>query len=1173
MNADFPASRAVCLALSLLCAPAMAEPEAAGKTADAGKEKDKKEEKEKKERVPSVIPSHLMQLAQKSTNTLLQWANGQSLDGELLSLENGVLTWKSPLFTDAMKLKAEALRRIDFNGKVSAPAGTFRFVLADGSHLTGDLTAATTDTLTLKSDRTGEIALRRDQVVRLERISGGALVRDASATPAVWSGSSQNSNGELSGSWYMAPGGMPATPSFNQTMYLKEKLPEKVEVELMLRTDERPDIALSLGAGSSAVRLETWENEIVLLEGSRFVPSTQKLTDQTRSLHLRLTWDRTAGKATLFSADGTVWCELNPEAKKPDEPAKPKEKKGGWLAGLRKKIIDDEPPEPSSTASPSAPEGVTLISRCPGLIVERLAVRSWNGNPLPALAAALPGVETDSGIIPGEVTSVQDGKFTIRAADGTEKQVPADEVRSIRRMEATFPKPAPETVELWYADGALLRGRITAARDGRVTVENPCVTAPVSAKIEGARSIRFTLPDKEEEAKLETLDTLSVGGRVLHGSLVFSGAALPAFQPTGALEATVPAAKEVILSRALPKDSVPKLSSAFLHLEGGQTIPAELHTVDRDRITFAAPGSEVKELPASAVHAVQFAPGELTGQSFSDPGWTATGKGVKRSKTQITLEAGGGVFHPLMSQGSELQFKMKTVDSMGSIRVRLFSQGADRPLKSSMNLLIADYGGTVYCGEEASEGQMNERGDINVKHGQPVTVKILLTGPEVALEINGQPAVRLSLEAGDKRRSGHGLVIESAGVWGQNPSSVRLSDFSVKLGAYQISAPFFTEEARKEALLLPRFRREDRPRHVLIGVNGDLLRGEIEGMTAEHIGFRSGMESFQVPRSRVTAAVWVLPPEKKAPDAKPSDKKEEPAAPPPDAQGLKLSGLLKKLGAKKSQKNDDPAAAGAPEKIEPDVWLSLTNGGQVALKGEKFAAAEVTGTHPLLGRMTIPSTLIQQVRTSAPGGNAASSALSSWRFELTPDPVIPGDGEGGDASPLAGKPAPDFKVPLLAGGDFTLNGAKGKVVVLDFWATWCGPCIQSLPGLMEEMAKFPEDKVVFLTLNQGESKDKVQKFLETRGWKMPVGMDGDTGVAKKYGVEGIPHTVVIGPDGKVIFVKTGFSSEGAKQIAEAVQKAMGGASPAPEKEKEEKPEPEKKPEPKKEEKADDPDVF
>jgi peroxiredoxin len=181
--------------------------------------------------------------------------------------------------------------------------------------------------------------------------------------------------------------------------------------------------------------------------------------------------------------------------------------------------------------------------------------------------------------------------------------------------------------------------------------------------------------------------------------------------------------------------------------------------------------------------------------------------------------------------------------------------------------------------------------------------------------------------------------------------------------------------------------------------------------------------------------------------------------------------------------------------------------------------------------------MVQSISLKSPGPGAAHTALASWALQNTPDPVLPGDEE--TSSPLVGKDAGKFKLPMLGGGAFTLADSLGKVIVLDFWATWCGPCVKSLPGLIEQMSGFPDDKVVFLAVNQAESEEQVQQFLDARELMMPVAFDADGKVARTYGVDGIPHTVVIDRDGKVAFVKTGYETGDEKKIAAAVRKALG----------------------------------
>jgi thiol-disulfide isomerase/thioredoxin len=203
---------------------------------------------------------------------------------------------------------------------------------------------------------------------------------------------------------------------------------------------------------------------------------------------------------------------------------------------------------------------------------------------------------------------------------------------------------------------------------------------------------------------------------------------------------------------------------------------------------------------------------------------------------------------------------------------------------------------------------------------------------------------------------------------------------------------------------------------------------------------------------------------------------------------------------------------------------------------ESFAKEIVTGTHELLGACRVPLKQVYLIRSRVPAENGAMVALKDWKLEFAPEPVLPET--GGESSPLLNQEAKPFKLPLLGGGDFDLAAEKGKVIVLDFWATWCGPCVKSLPEMIDELSVFAPEKVRFIGLNQAEGKDQVQRFLETRGWQFEVALDASQRVGQSFGVEGIPHTVIVGPDGKVAYVKTGYEPGGAKKIAEVVRKLL-----------------------------------
>jgi thiol-disulfide isomerase/thioredoxin len=151
-----------------------------------------------------------------------------------------------------------------------------------------------------------------------------------------------------------------------------------------------------------------------------------------------------------------------------------------------------------------------------------------------------------------------------------------------------------------------------------------------------------------------------------------------------------------------------------------------------------------------------------------------------------------------------------------------------------------------------------------------------------------------------------------------------------------------------------------------------------------------------------------------------------------------------------------------------------------------------------------------------------------------------------DPESLKGKPAPAIALKTLDGNDVLLAGMKGKVVLVDTWATWCPPCRASLPHIQKLATDktLAEKGLVVWAVNDKETKADVSKYMTDNKYTFTVPMDEKGEVLKAYFITGIPTTIVVGRDGTVKDAFVGYGGDAsAKKIDDAVAKAL--AEPAP----------------------------
>ena len=152
---------------------------------------------------------------------------------------------------------------------------------------------------------------------------------------------------------------------------------------------------------------------------------------------------------------------------------------------------------------------------------------------------------------------------------------------------------------------------------------------------------------------------------------------------------------------------------------------------------------------------------------------------------------------------------------------------------------------------------------------------------------------------------------------------------------------------------------------------------------------------------------------------------------------------------------------------------------------------------------------------------AESSTEPPASAEPTPQPEPDADVESTAAENSVeavwnGDSAMDFSAQTNAGDTFTLSEQAGTVVLINFWATWCGPCVEEMPALQDLYEEYGDsDNVRIILINAGESSQTVHRFLSQNGYTMPCIYDTDNTVNDQYGVMGIPYTVIFNKDGTV----------------------------------------------------------
>jgi peroxiredoxin len=131
---------------------------------------------------------------------------------------------------------------------------------------------------------------------------------------------------------------------------------------------------------------------------------------------------------------------------------------------------------------------------------------------------------------------------------------------------------------------------------------------------------------------------------------------------------------------------------------------------------------------------------------------------------------------------------------------------------------------------------------------------------------------------------------------------------------------------------------------------------------------------------------------------------------------------------------------------------------------------------------------------------------------------------GGPGTPLPNTASPDFALTDLNGQTMSLSSFKGKALLVNFWATWCEPCTEEMPEIQATQRQFAGKGLVVLAIDDGETPERVKKFIADHGYTFRVLLDRDETVGRKFAVNGLPAMFFIDREGNIRAQYRGYNT-------------------------------------------------
>lgn len=1019
--------------------------------------------------------------------SILYWKNGDQLPGQAISGTESQTSWKSFVFDAPLEISNTALAAIEFSisneaEKVDINGHAVR--LSNGDQINGNITSVDEKSVAISTAHHGDLILDKDSVEGIWTLASARRDRITFDDLSNW----KSSNGTLK-RWNLNVNRRLTTSTANTTIFNESELPDAVNIDVLLTSKSQLNFVLAFGATKNInligglPRIESWDDTIVFTDGAGNIePLFEPADGPLKRLQFSLVWDQKRRRIRIMDKFGKQLCDCECE------------------------------PGPRNILS-----GVFIQNRSKDLTVETLDVSE----------ATIANKNLQTGIerVNGEITQGKlksfDGKQWIVEHDEESVSIPANDFRAACLKILGKDEPAPSVPQnlhkaasnlatVFYHDGSVIKGEIAGLSDDFAELKTVHSDVPIQCLFAGLSTLQFP---KTAVKEVIASHHLKLTNTSLHGKLISGtnekgdvirwipvGGSKPV--PIKATDALITLQDHTQNNPVAANKSVDVLRSDMIYFRNRDLISCNIQSIDDKGINFTA-FSEKSFVAHSDIVAVELAaPLSETDVSTLDKDWYFSAKNeIVAEQTAEHLKINGsGRFdfgHPRLGDGNEIQFDMSwTRESSLEIKLLPFVENT-KEMSNEAGLEFAIRKNVIVTPNRIwHPGKRKAR------------VKVRLIAGRIEMSLNGR---KISII--QRQPSGHCCWIGIRSV--SEKSAITFSGFSTSQTVLPIG--LINKEKKRQALTIPRLQKQNPPKQILCARNGDLLRGHLHSLNADGIRFQSNLDDFKFTKELVGAIVWL-------------HREENPLA-ETDSSGHPVSTVG----------NPEPSAVKIRSQKPKHVQFVLVDGPRVTMEPLSWRDGVLVGISEKLGLCKIPFTRISELRIGRFATEAQDGPYSDW--VAVPAMEVQLEGGGGSNSPgagnalsgLVGVTPKDLELRMVDGSLVKLSELRGKVVVLDFWATWCGPCVRALPQLGKTVDSFDPKDVILIAVNQGESVEQIKSFQKQRKWKIQIATDVDRAIGKTFEASSLPTTVVIDPTGKIAAVHVGASPDLTGQLKEEIQ--------------------------------------